>query len=74
MTHNELVGKIAARAKELADMTADQLRMEHPDAANHETPNQHNANQVLKGKTRGTLIEEILDEEFCQEFDFDIQE
>lgn len=73
MTYNELVGKIAQRAKELTSMKMNQLRMEHHDAAETEVSTQNNANVILKGKTQGELVEDILVDEFSAEFDFEIE-
>lgn len=70
--YNALIAEIAAKAALLADMTMAQLRMEHPDAAETEIPTQGHADRVLKGYSRGKLIEDILIDDFSEEFDFEI--
>lgn len=70
MNTNDVLYKIAARAKTLGNMTMDQLRL--MGGYGCETANQ--SREMHKGKTRGDLIEFNLVEEFHEEFPKDIQE
>ncbi len=69
MTYNQLIGAIAKKTRELADMKMPQLRREHPDSQSSDVgaPPPH----VMK-MGRGELMEDILNEEFDDEFDFDL--
>lgn len=71
-TYNGLIGRIAERVEELANLSASALRMEHPDAQEAEIPNPHNALEVTKGMSRGKIISDILVDQFNEEFDFDL--
>jgi hypothetical protein len=66
-TVNKLVGKIAARAAELANMKINRLRLEAP--AYEESVAAHLRIAKLDFPDRGRLIEAILLEEFSEEFD-----
>lgn len=70
MTVNELVGKITVRVRELANQKMDQLRLEYPEV----TDTGAELVRLCKQQhlTRGQLIEAILVEEFCLEFDAEI--
>ncbi len=72
MTYNELVGKIAKRAKELADLKMDDLRAHHPEST--DTRSQLITFCKSERLSRGDIIEEILDDEFRLEFDCDLPE
>ncbi len=78
-TYNTLVAKITKRARELGNLKMDELRLSHPDVEGvniHGNPISpiYEARQILKGKERGDIIEEILDDEFCLEFDIQFEE
>jgi len=64
MNVNDLIAKVAERARYLADSKLDFLRLTHPGA--EETLGRTRI--VTRGFTRGELIEAILLEEFSQEF------
>jgi len=70
VTINDLVGKIATRARELADQKIDSLRAAYPE----DTQTRSELVRLVKeqGLTRGQLIEAILVEEFMEEFDREI--
>ena len=71
MTHNDLVSKIAERARQLADMPMRGLRLSHPEAiADYESANL----RYLRNETRGSCIEAILMNEFDAEFDFELED
>lgn len=68
MTVNNLIGRLATRAKQLADMSLPNLRYNYPDV--------EEASQVrsaTRGLSRGQLVEAILVEEFSLEFDQEIE-
>lgn len=62
---NDVVYKIAARAKELSGMTIDYLRRS---VASENAHTEHAMWAEARGKSRGEMIEEILCEEFLEEF------
>lgn len=68
-TINDLIAKIAERAKELADFSMIQLRMTHPENVQHS-----DWRHVTQGMTRGEIIEVILIDEFSLEFDIELEE
>ncbi len=70
MTFNELIEKIAARAKTLADLKMDELRACHPEST--DTRSQLITFCKKERLSRGEIIQEILDDEFRLEFDHDI--
>jgi hypothetical protein len=67
-TYNDLVFAIAKRAKDLADMKMHHLRIENGFNCN----TFHEAYEKDRYKSRGQIIEEILTEEFLEEFDTEI--
>jgi hypothetical protein len=69
-TVNDLVGRMAERAKYLADLSIDSLRSYHPDVVG--TGSTYECRQVTAGLSRGDLIAVILIEEFTEEFDKEI--
>jgi hypothetical protein len=71
-TYNTLVGKMAQRAKELADMAMDDLRRLYPETT--ETPQELVRLCKQQRLSRGKLIEVILYEEFEVEFDCEMDE
>jgi hypothetical protein len=71
MTVNDLIGKIAVRARELADWKLDALRAEYPETT--ETRAELVRLCKERGLTRGQMIEAILVEEFTYEFDVEIR-
>jgi hypothetical protein len=68
---NDVVYKIARRAKELTGMSLDALRRE---VAPQEATTDHAVWKETRGKSRGVLIEEILTEEFTEEYPRDLME
>lgn len=70
-TYNTLIGDIAVRAKELANMSMDDLRQV---LSSDEYGSVHAARQEFKGWSRGRLVEAILYDEYCTEFDFQVRE
>lgn len=70
MTVNDLVEKLANRAKELVDLDMDSLRSTYPEA----TETRAELVKFCKdsGFTKGKLIQVILFDEFSLEFDKDI--
>ena len=72
MTVNQLVGQVARRVAELADLKMGELRSDYPEA----TETRGELLQMCKQLrlTRGQMIEAIMIEEFCVEFDVDIPE
>lgn len=70
MTTNDVVYKLAERAKVLADSPYRALRRTAPNTA--DLPSQ--AEKENKHLTRGQLVEIILTEEFCEEFPKEIAE
>ncbi len=64
---NELVCDIVKRAKDLSEMRVDVLRC----VAGYDCDTEAEAIRYLKGVSRGELIEIILTEEFCLEFDLE---
>ena len=67
-TYNDLVFAIAQRAKDLADMKMPHLR----EANGFNCDTAHEAREKDKYKSRGDIIEEILTEEFLEDFDVEI--
>ncbi len=70
MTYNELVGKIAQRAEELADLTMKELRLWHPDVVGIGTD--YEAKGATAGMSKGRIIADILTEEFCIGLDVEV--
>lgn len=68
-SHNELVGSLVKRTKELGDLTLPALR----EIAGYNCDTPAEARSVHKHETRGSLIEIILCEEFLLESDIDFQ-
>lgn len=68
-SYRDLMYAIAKRAKELGDMKMPDLRY----AAGFGCDTEYEAQQKSKGVSRGSLIEEILVEEFDPEFDKDFE-
>jgi hypothetical protein len=66
---NDLVYKIAARAKDLANQKMPELRY-----ANGTTDTFSGAQRECAHQSRGELIEEILLEEFLEEYPKEIEE
>lgn len=64
-TYNDLVYAVAKRAGELGSMKMDSLRIE----AGYNCDTHTEAIRMNRYKTRGNLIEEVLTEEFVEEFD-----
>ena len=71
MTTNDLVYKIAERAKVLANQSIRDLRL-YVGGANEDTVTA--ALRAAARQNRGDLIEEILCDEFCEEFPKEIAE
>jgi DNA-binding Xre family transcriptional regulator len=67
MTVNELIDKIATRARELGDMKLHELRYIHPDNISE------NKTSTIKD-SRGECIEAIIVEEFCYDLDVDLDD
>lgn len=71
MTINELIGKIAARAGQLADEKTDTLRAAYPE------PTETAAELIRYCKesrfSRGEMIDAILLEEFSEEDDYELE-
>ena len=72
MNVNDLVYKIAERAKKLSNLTLFALRLEHAEGIYF--PTQGAARRATLGMTRGELIEAVLTDEFCEEFPREIKE
>jgi hypothetical protein len=72
MTINDFLGKVALRAKELADKPMDDLRAGYPELTDTRAELIRHTREM--GLTRGGLIEAILVEEFSFEFDREIEE
>ena len=68
---NDIVGLVAARAKALADEKIDYLRSA---VASQEAHTPHAIWMETKHRTKGDMIEEILMDEFSEEFPREIQE
>lgn len=66
-TQNALIAAVALRAKELTDKKMDELR----DIFGEDESRSARRDQCL-GMTKGDLVEAILLDEFCEEFDYDI--
>lgn len=64
MNTNDLIERIAARAAQLADMAMTTLRSTN----GYGCSTAYEAQQKDKGKSRGEIIEQILLEEFYEEF------
>ena len=69
MSVNDLVYKMAQRARALADSSILQLRMDY---TGESTPSACRSNSL--GMTRGQMVEAVLCEEFCEEFSRNIEE
>lgn len=69
---NDLVYKIASRVKELSDESMDMLRLHCNQDCNGSNP-VFTLRKTMRGRSRGDLIEEILLEEFIEEFPRTIQ-
>ncbi len=59
----ELIYRLSKRARELANMPMRELRLTN----GYECDNPTQAIDKDRGKDRGTIIEEILTEEFCED-------
>lgn len=62
---NDIVYAVAEKAKKLADEPIDQLRLA---VASMDSTTLSAARRELAGQSRGELMEQILEEEFCEEF------
>lgn len=71
LTYNNLIGAIATRVKELANQSIDLLRRSYPETTETDTE----LVKLCKDQrlTRGDIIEAIIVEEFCLEFDKNIE-
>ena len=71
MNVNDIVYKVAESARVLADEKINYLRRS---AASQEAHTEHAVWMETRHKTRGEMIEEILTDEFIEEFPKDIEE
>lgn len=69
-TYNDLVYAVAKRARELGDLKMPELR----ESAGYNCEDGAEARRVHAHTGRGELIEYILTEEFCEEFDKDFED
>jgi len=67
---NDAIFAIAKRAKELTDMSMDELRLLCSDSAEGST---HAARSEFSGCTKGELVETVLTNEFYEEFPAELQ-
>jgi len=67
---NDVVYAVAKRARELADKRMDELRLANGYGCN--TPSEARAKD--RYKSRGDIIEELLTEEFIEEFPQDLDQ
>ena len=68
-SHNDLVYEIALRASQLSSMKMRVLRS----TAGYDCETEADAIRSLRHHTRGELVDIVLTEEFCLEFDLEFE-